>query len=92
MLLDEIDDNDLAKDELIYLRSNEQLKINFDAMDISTFWCEVAATHPTLSKRPWSVLVQFATTFLCESGFSTMVQIKDKYHNRLDISHDMRCA
>ena len=34
----------------------------------------------------------FATTFLCESGFSTMVQIKEKYRNRLDISHDMRVA
>ena len=74
---------------LIDLRSNKQLNINFDAMDISTFWCEVAATHPTLSKRAWSVLVPFATTFLCESGFYTMVQIKDKYCNRLDISHDM---
>ena len=38
------------------------------------------------------MLVPFATTFLCESGFSTMVQIKDKYRNRLDISHDMRVA
>ena len=92
ILLDEIDDNDLAKDDLIDLRSNKLLKINFDAMDISTFWCEVAATHPTLSKRAWSVLAPFATTFLCESGFSTMVQIKDKYRNRLDISHDMRVA
>ena len=37
MLLDEIDDNDLAKDELIDLRSNKQLNIKFDAIDISTF-------------------------------------------------------
>ena len=35
VLLDEIDDNELAKDELIDLRSNKQLKINFDAMDIT---------------------------------------------------------
>ena len=92
VLLDEIDDNDLAKDELIDLRSNKQLKIKFDAIDISTFWCEVGATHSTLSKRAWSVLVPFTTTYLCEAGFSTMVQIKDKYRNRLDISHDMRVA
>ena len=92
MLLDEIDDNDLAKDESIDLRSNKQLNIKFDAIDISTFWCEIGATHMTLSKRAWSVLVQFTTTYLCETGFSAMVQIKDKYRNRLDISHDMRVA
>ena len=61
ILLDEIGDNDLAKDELIDLRSNKQLKINFDAIDISTFWCEVAATHPTFQRGLgpcWSHLPQ----------------------------------
>ena len=64
VLLDEIDDNDLAKDELIDLRNNKQLKIKSDAIDISTFWfwCEVVRTYPTLSKRAWSVLVPFTTT------------------------------
>ena len=72
--------------------SIKQLKIKFDAIDISIFGCEVARTYLTLSKRAWSVLVPFTTTYLCEAGFSTMVHIKDKYHNQLDISHDMGVA
>ena len=71
-----IDDNDLVKHELIDLRSNNQLKIKFEAVDIDIFWCVVAATHPTLGKWASTVLVPFLTTYLCDTGFSTMVQMK----------------
>jgi hypothetical protein len=36
-------------------------------------------------------LILFATTCLCESGFSTLETIKPKNRNRLDVQHDM-CA
>ena len=38
------------------------------------------------------VLVPFASTHLCESGFSTLLQIKTKARNRLDVQDDMRLA
>jgi hypothetical protein len=40
------------------------------------------------------VLIPFATTYvyLSESGFSTLVTIKTKSRNRLDVQHDMRVA
>ena len=30
--------------------------------------------------------------YLCESGFSTLLQMKTKQRNRLDVENDMRCA
>ena len=39
-----------------------------------------------------SVLVPFASTYLCESGFSTLVLIKTKMRNKLDVADDMRLA
>ena len=33
----------------------------------------------------------FASTYLCESGFSNLLQIETKARNRLDV-HDMRLA
>jgi hypothetical protein len=38
------------------------------------------------------VLIPFATTYLSKSGFSTLVTIKTKRRNRLDVEHDMRVA
>ena len=38
------------------------------------------------------VLTPFSLTYLCESGFSTILVIKSKARNRLDAETDMRCA
>jgi len=35
-------------------------------------------------------LIPFATTYLCESGFSTLLSIKTKSRNRLKAQADMR--
>ena len=32
------------------------------------------------------------TTYLCECGFSTLLQLKPKQRNRLDTEHDLRVA
>jgi len=37
-------------------------------------------------------LIAFATSYLCESGFSALLAIKTKQGNRLDITDDMRVA
>jgi hypothetical protein len=37
-------------------------------------------------------LIPFATIYICESGFSTLVTIKTKNRNRLDVQRDMRVA
>lgn len=38
------------------------------------------------------MLIPFATTYRCETGFSTLVTLKTKARNRLNVEHDMRCA
>ena len=38
------------------------------------------------------MLVQYATTYLCESGFSDLATIKTKSRNRLDVRSDIRLA
>ena len=38
------------------------------------------------------VLVPFATSYLCEYGFSVIAVIKLKYRNKIDIECEMRVA
>ena len=47
---------------------------------------------PQLAKSALKILVPFATTYLCEIGFSTLVNIKTKPRNHLDPGDDMRVA
>ena len=38
------------------------------------------------------LMVPFASSYLCEVGFSALVCIKTKYRSNLDVTAEMRCA
>ena len=87
-----IDDGDLAKDDIIDIRTKEMLKFQFNSKGLGEFWCSLKLVYPRLAKLAMAVLIPLVTTYLCESGFSGLVNLKTKNRNRLDIQHDMRIA
>ncbi len=48
--------------------------------------------YPDVAKMALKVLIPFATTYECESAFSTLLTIKTKARNRLCATNDMRVA
>lgn len=86
------DEDVAAKVEFLGLRENSTLKVEFQNYDLSTFWIKTGAEYPVLSNRALKMLIPFATTYRCESGFSTLVTLKTKARNRLNVEHDLRCA
>jgi len=90
--LNTINDSDLVKDELIDLRSKEMAHHDFQTKNVIELWCSLTKAYPRAVSKAMKLLIQFATTYLCESGFSKMVTIKTKARNRLDIKDDMRVA
>ncbi len=87
-------DNDLSKDDFIEFQENPRKKADFEraGMDVKQFWCEQISAYPSLAIRAMHVLVPFTTTYLCETGFSALLNMKSKWRNRLDVSDDMRVA
>jgi hypothetical protein len=71
------EDVDLAQDEPID-RTKNLLQLKFDSKNLAEFWCSLRQAHPRLVKRAVEALIPFATAYLCESGFSTLVTIKTK--------------
>lgn len=86
-----ISDDDLIKD-LIDIRSKGVLEAEFHAKGLGEFWCSLSSAYPLLVKRATSILVPFATTYLCEAGFSVLISITTKSRNRLNVEDNMRLA
>ena len=54
------------------------------------FWVSMHKVYPTVSKFVIQKLNAFATTWLCETGFSAMYVLKTKHRNRLEVKADLR--
>jgi hypothetical protein len=73
-------------------RGDNTLKADFQDFDLATFCQQAGLEYPILSDRDFKLLIPFANTYRCEAGFPTAINIKTKARNRLDLSHDLRCA
>lgn len=78
------------EEELAELSSDRILQLTFTQKKLTTFWCSVRQDYPLLNKKAINVLLPFATTFLCEAGFSMLNVMKTKYRSRLNVEDDMR--
>ena len=59
---------------------------------LTEFRCDMRHSYSNVALLSLRVLVPFVSTYLCESGFSTLLQIKTKAINRKDVENDMRLA
>jgi hypothetical protein len=78
------------KDELIELSCDGSLQQMFKKMDLTEFWLARRKDYPLISDKAVKFLLLFSTTYLCESGFSSMIYKKNKYGNRLSTEPDLR--
>ena len=73
-------------EELLELRAGLNQKIAFQEMDYSEFWVYLLEflEYENLAKRAIDILVQIPTTYLCEEGFFSLVEIKSKKRNSIN--------
>ncbi|XP_045105123.1 protein FAM200A-like [Portunus trituberculatus] len=76
-----------AQEEFIELLHDSTAKNVFQSNSLSSFWCSMMESYPKISD-----LLPFASTYLCESGFSSLLAIKTKSRNKLSVEDDLRCA
>ena len=70
--LQDMDDDDQLKEDLIELRSNQAIRTELGEKNLADFWASQLETFTVLAVEAVGVLVAFATTYLCESGFSAL--------------------
>ncbi|XP_007954681.1 SCAN domain-containing protein 3 [Orycteropus afer afer] len=81
------------QDKLLKLATDEGLKINFEnTASLASFWIKVKNEYPELAEIALKSLLLFPSTYLCETGFSTLSVIKTKHRNSLNIHYPLRVA
>jgi hypothetical protein len=76
--INSIEDADLAKDELIDLRTKKILQLEFNSKSAEEFWCFLREAYPHLVKQAMEALIPLATIHLCKLEFSTLAKKKSK--------------
>jgi hypothetical protein len=75
------------KEQLLELSSDSGLKMQFRDLGLSRFWISpsVRSESLELSKEALKDVMQFSTTYLCEKGFSPLLQLKQ--NTEIDLAH-----
>jgi len=82
----------LEAEQFIDLCSDLTLKSIYKPNLRISFWVKARSEFPLVGCKALRVLVSFATSCLCEAGFSAVAVIKSKYRSKIDIERGMRVA
>ncbi|KAK5647819.1 hypothetical protein RI129_001744 [Pyrocoelia pectoralis] len=77
------------QEELIDISCNSRLKSCFAEQSLGDFWANLKDIYH-ISESAIKYLLPFCTTYLCESGFSAMTNLKTKHRHRLQLEDDLR--
>ncbi|XP_073324188.1 zinc finger BED domain-containing protein 5-like [Pagrus major] len=80
------------EEQFIDVTSDSTMRLQFQSKTLAAFWIGVEKEYPLLGKRALAILLPFATSYLCEIGFSAVASIKTKYRSKLDIENELRVA
>ena len=64
----------------------------FQHTDLQAFWIAQLSNAQTLVKRELNIFTSFSTIYLCKQEFSTVMGLKTKKRNRLNVQNDARIA
>jgi hypothetical protein len=59
-------------------------------MSYIEFWVGIGGEFVHLSMKPLNILLPFATSYLCETEFSTVTAVKTKQLYKMNLENDLR--
>ncbi|KAL1278285.1 hypothetical protein QQF64_024958 [Cirrhinus molitorella] len=84
--------DDLSSSEEEQLIEMTSMRLKFPSQTLSEFWLGVEREFPLIGQKAVEIPLPFATSCLCEAGFSAVASLKIKYRSRFNIEHDLRVA
>ena len=71
------------EDQLNELSPDSSYRNMYETRPFIQFWISLQKDFPQLTAKAMKSLLPFATIYLCESGFSSLAYLKNKYRSRL---------
>ena len=84
--------SDNLQEQFLEIKCNSTAKDDFEAISLNDFWAKYLLVYKNVGSVAIRTLLPFSSTYLCESGFSTLVSVKTKSRNKLECEADLRCA
>ena len=83
----------LKEADLIDIRNNGNIKLLHKEMPLDEFWIKIQNEYPNITEKALVILLQFSTTYLCETAFSVLTNLKTRKRERLlVVEEEMRVA
>ena len=80
------------EEQLTEIQADETLRLSMREKRLDQFWIALNKEKTVCANQAIRILTHFATTWVCEHGFSALTALKTKYRNKLKPEHDMRCT
>ena len=84
--------SDECQDKFLDLVNDSSPKQVYHEKLLTEFWIEIKNSYSKITEKALRILIPFVSTYLCEAGFSTLLQIKTKQRNKLHVEDDLPCA
>ena len=85
--------NPKEEEELIDIRNDGNIKLLHREMPLDKFWIKIQNEYPKVGEKALVILLQFSTTYLCETAFSVLTNLKTRKRKRLlVVEEEMRVA
>ena len=81
---------DDLQDELIDLKNDSTCRDKFDTLSICKFWAKMCFFYQRVAKECITKVLPFSNIYLCEAGFSFLMQMTNKTLNQLDVEKGLR--
>jgi len=66
--------------------------MNYNNAKLTSFWIGVEKQYPKLAEIAVNQLIPFPSTYLCESAFSSLIYLKNKYRSKLKVESNLRLS
>ena len=67
-----------AKEQLLEIRNSQTIRMKFEKCTIEEFWITIEKIYGDIGNQATNILQRFASTYLCEQGFSALCGVKSK--------------
>ena len=81
---------DSIQEAFLDLVNDSFAKDALKTLTLTKFWRKMSVTYPVVSDIVLNSLLMFPSTYLCEQGFSILLNMKNKHRSRLNVEHDLR--